>query len=611
MLLVHGPGGIGKTTLLEAFADVAAAAGWWCRSWTGADLAEHAADLGHLGDLAAGPGPRLLLVDGCDELPALARQLRSRVAQRLAAGNRLVVAVRKTPEMSWHRTGWDGHAQSLRLDALDPTSADELLHRRGLDDQAQRLAVLEWSGGHPLALALAADLVRDRPDTVHHLAVEPDLGGALVRHLLGDAADAHQQQVLAALAHAGELDEAALAAALPESDLRAAETWLRGLSFVHPHGSRLRVHDSVREVLSSAYAAADPERSVLIRRNLADHHLRRGLDRNPSALADLASLLRDQGVRAGLVGHRGREAQATGARPDEVEELLDLDDVAGANRDSLIRWFQEAPEHVAVTRDRRGELVGWVVAASVSTHPSWAAEDPVIGPWLEEARDRHPGDAFFVRAMVDRTWASDPTCALPPVLPAGQAWFARRLGIAAERYCFAAAYAGSGPATMAPNWLHASGHRPRSDLAIAGAAGVETWFADHGPGGLIAAAWRAVYADLGLAAPAELPVLDVEAAVRDALRNRRDPAALAANPLGRGVSPEARATHVLEVVAEATDRALSRGAHDEALRRLLELTFLGEDDPPMRMLLRELAVSRATYYRWLDEAIRRIARVIG
>ena len=111
------------------------------------------------------------------------------------------------------------------------------------------------------------------------------------------------------------------------------------------------------------------------------------------------------------------------------------------------------------------------------------------------------------------------------------------------------------------------------------------------------------------AAPADLPVLDIEAAVRDALRHHRDPAALAANPLARGEAMDSRAAHVRTPIAVATDRALPGQGHDAALRHLLELTFLGEEDPPMRLLLRDLAISRATYYRWLDEALGRIARV--
>ena len=609
MLLVHGPGGIGKSTLLETFAGVASAEGWSTHAWQAAELIEHEVHIGHLGELAASADRRLLLVDGCDRVPALMRQLRMRVGKRLAPGSRLVVASREPPEVTWHVQGWDAQAQALRVDALDEHDAAELLCRRGVVDSAHRATVVRWSAGHPLALALAADLLRDDPEAIHRLDVTPDLGGALVRHLLGGTASGQQHLTLAAVAFAGEIDEAALAAALPDHDARGLETWLRGLSFVHAHGSRLRVHDSVREILASAFLAADPERSVLIRRNLADHHLRRGLARDPAALADLAALLRDRQVRTSLVGGEGREAQATGATPEDVPELMRLVGGTTEGQGSLARWFEEAPEHVAVTRDQRGDLLGWVIACSVANHPVWVVEDPVVGPWLREAAASYP-DSFFVRALVDRTWLAEPEAVVPPVISAGQAWFARRLGIATERYCFAAASPELHGPVMPAAWLHRNGHRRYPGLDVrADGLNVETWFVDHGPGGLIAAAWRTVYAELGLAPPEGLPVVDVEAAVRDALRNCQDEAALAVNPLARGTTIHERAAYVRRALASATDRALSSGGHDKSLRRLVELTYLG-DDQPIRLTLRELAISRATYYRWLDEATRRIARVI-
>ena len=230
VLLVHGPGGIGKTTLLEAFAEGATERGWSSTIWTGADLPTTPWTSASWVTWLPDRDRASCWSTAATSSPALARQLRSRVAQRLSAANRLVVAARESPEISWHRTGWDGRAQSLRVEALEAVDAEELLCRRGLADAEHRATVLAWSGGHPLALALAADLLRDRPDAASTLAVEPDVGGALVRHLLGGSANGHQQQVLAVLAHAGDVDEAMLAAAVPDADPRSAETWLRGLS---------------------------------------------------------------------------------------------------------------------------------------------------------------------------------------------------------------------------------------------------------------------------------------------------------------------------------------------------------------------------------------------
>jgi hypothetical protein len=609
VLLVHGPGGIGKTTLLDAFAARAGALGWCVHHWTADQLVEFDVDVDELGEIAARPGRQVLIVDGCDDKAATWRQLRVRVGERLTVGNRLVVASRQPPEESWHASGWDRTASALGLGALGEADADDLVRRRGLDDERGRKRVLAWAGGHPLALALGADVVRSESAGSPCLELEPDVGGVVVKHLLGRPAHGASHRVLAAAALAPELDEATIAAAVPDVDPRWAEGWLRGLSFVKPQGSRLRIHDSVREVVAASYASAEPEAALSIRRNLADHYLRRGLAGEPRALIDISGLVRDPALRYGLGQEEGHRTQATAARPEEYDELMELSGYGPDQRDGVRRWFEEAPEHIVVARGPAGELVGWVLAATLSRHPAWVGEDPVLGSWFEYANDAHPGgDAFFPRDLVDLGNTAAP---VPATIAWGHAWFVQRMGISRERYCYAAARARSTPGAMQGAWLQATGHRRIPELTVGtGDEATECWFTDHGDGGLAALVWRVAYDDMGLTPPDELPLEDVEGAVRDALRGYHDDGALTVSPLARGAQPAQRAAHVRRVLDEGIAAAFGPRSHDRQLRRLLELTFL---DPVTGIgaITRELAVSRATYYRRLDEAVRRLAAVLG
>ena len=609
VLLVHGPGGIGKTSLLEVFASRAETLGWKVHHWTTEELVEFDVGIDDLGEIAARPGCHLLLVDGCDDKAATWRQLRVRVGGHLARGNRLVIASRQPPETSWHASGWDRAATALALGALGDEDADELLRRRGLDDEPGRRRVREWAGGHPLALALGADVVRAEADGAQRLELDADLGTVVVHHLVGHRPHGQARQVLAAAAFAPELDEATIAAAVPDVDPRWAEGWLRDLSFIQAHGSRMRIHDSVREVVAASYAAAEPEAALTLRRNLADHFLRRGLGGDPRALIDLSGLVRDPRLRYGLGQEQGRLTQATSARPEEYDELMELSAYRPDQRDGVRRWFEEAPEHIVVARGPAGELVGWVLAATLTRHPPWVREDPVLGTWFDHAREAHPGgDAFFPRDLVDLGNTAAP---VPATIAWGHAWFVQRMGISRERYCYAAARAVPTPGAMQGGWLQATGHRRIPELTVGtGDDTTECWFTDHGDGGLAALVWKVAYDDMGLTPPDALPVPDLVGAVRDALRGYHDVGALAGNALARGTDPVERASHVRRVIDEGIGGTFGPRPRDRELRRVLELTYLAPG-PGVGPITRELAVSRATYYRRLDEAVRRLAEGIA
>jgi len=609
VLLVNGPGGIGKTCLLDAFAERACGVGWAVHAWTAEQIAEFDVDVEELGEVAAQPGRHLLLVDGCDDRAAIWRQLRVRVGSRLSASNRLVVASRLAPQLTWHTAGWDRAADSLALGGLSDLDADELVLRRGLTVEPDRRRVVDWAEGHPLALALAADLVRAEKPGAVPFERDSDVAAVVIDHVVGSRAGATADRVLATAAMASDPDGPALAAALPDVDPEWAESWLRGQSFVRPYGSRLRVHDSVRGLIASAYEAADPDAALLIRRALADHYLRRGLDGEPRALIDLSGLVHDPALRHGLGQEEGRQTQASAARPEEFDELMELSAYSPHAREGVRRWFEEAPEHIVVARGPRGELVGWVLAATLRRHPDWVAEDPVLGPWIEHARERHPdGDAFFPRDLVDLGNTAAP---VPATIAWGHAWFVRRLGISGERYCYAAAHESPAPAAMHGEWLRATGHVRIPQLTVgSGPDATHCWFVDHGRGGLAALIWRLVYADLGLTAPAGLPILGADLAVREALRNLHDAGALARSPMARGSGVAQRAAYVRRSLDAAIEAAFGSAERDVELRRVLEVTYF-EPSGGAGARARQLALSRATYYRRLDEAIRRVADRLG
>ena len=68
------------------------------------------------------------------------------------------------------------------------------------------------------------------------------------------------------------------------------------------------------------------------------------------------------------------------------------------------RYFEEAPGRVTIVRDQDGAIAGYGVAVTPANAPSFAADDPVLGPRLRHAAERVPGGAAVVlRQAVDLT----------------------------------------------------------------------------------------------------------------------------------------------------------------------------------------------------------------
>lgn len=149
VLHVHGPGGVGKSTLLRRIAWDARSAGR-AVTWTdGRDL-----DIPEIG-----PGG-MLLVDEVDAVPADGL---TTLLGGLLTGAVAVLAGREPPPPVWRTDpGWRSVVRSVRPGNLDDADCRALLRLLGVPETAHDRA-LAFTHGHPLALALLADVADQAP----------------------------------------------------------------------------------------------------------------------------------------------------------------------------------------------------------------------------------------------------------------------------------------------------------------------------------------------------------------------------------------------------------------------------------------------------------------
>ena len=277
VILLHGPGGLGKTTLLHQFRNVAEEAdppipvGWVdCRRVQPEPDAVRAAVCRSLGIEGEAPLDKLVartdrfvvIFDTWDRMAALEPWFRDDFLPALPVGCLTILAGRNAPSPDWRRDpGWRELCEQIALRFLSRADAHTYLARRQVPE-IHRQAIIEFTLGHPLALSLAAATCLQQPDAAFQPASSPDLVAAVLGLFVEDVpSPAHRAALeISALVHTTTED--LLTAVLPfagHTDATGAApeaasapelfSWLRDLSMVESGPRGLFPHDLARRTL--------------------------------------------------------------------------------------------------------------------------------------------------------------------------------------------------------------------------------------------------------------------------------------------------------------------------------------------------------------------------
>jgi CheY-like chemotaxis protein len=369
---VHGLAGVGKTTLLHAFASDARAAGFATVEIDGhVTYATRGAFLAALtgspsdeppaldAAVAALDSPTLLVVDTFELLVPVDEWLCRLLIPALPEHARVVIAGRDAPAAHWRSYG--RLLCTVPLANLRPTDAVALLREQGVDAvTAPRINSI--ARGHPLSLQLAAGALRDRPG----LALEEIAAGTVGEELAGvylDGLDAKTRRALDAAALLRRATLTLLEVMLPDMDAADAFERLRQLPFVELGADGLLVHDTVREAAAALLRATDPQEYWRMRAAawaLLRAELRRVPGRDLSRYtADLLYLIDDRSVRSAFFAAARCEQHVVPARP---EDLAAIEELAGGDADLVRAWWERAPEAFRVTLEE-GEVAGFACLA--------------------------------------------------------------------------------------------------------------------------------------------------------------------------------------------------------------------------------------------------------
>lgn len=424
---VHGIPGIGKSTLLKAFAaearsggakvhlldcrEVEPTPGGFCDAL--ARVAEvPPADPEALGRRVAASGPVVLLaLDGFESFRLLDTWLRLNFVPTLPSNVRVIFAGRHRPAVGWSFGGWEKLVLNLPLAPLDPEDAVALLESADLPP-AQGLRIAEALHGHPLALRLAASVLAEQPDldlpdaTLHRVMSE------LTPIYLAEVEDAGTRRLLEGASVVRRITTPVLASMFTETEPEEAYRRLERLAFTEVVCDGLRLHDGVRDAIALTLRARDPDRHLDYRRGawqvLAEQASTAGHPELWRYTADMLYLIENPVVREAFFPSGTSQVAVENAHRRDGS---DIDAIAAAHEgrsaaDCLMRWWDRYPESFVVVRNADGGCDGFCTRFDPGeVERKVLAEDPVVSSWMSHLEsDPIPEGkrALFIRRWLHR-----------------------------------------------------------------------------------------------------------------------------------------------------------------------------------------------------------------
>ncbi len=606
-LFVHGPGGVGKTALLDAFWRAADGAGLnpVRLDMRGIEpspvgfMAALASELGlseegAVADALAARRRAVVLLDTFEVAAGLEDWLRERFLPAVPAGAVVVIAGRSPPGEGWRRDpGWLELLRVVSLRNLRPEEARQLLTGTGVAEGLHE-RLLALTHGHPMALWLLVEVLAQRREpeaTLPDLADEPHVVRALLEGFAAGVPTTRHRLALEVAARARFTTEDVLRAAMEGQDAGELFSWLCERSFVEISAYGAFPHDLAREVIDADLRWRDRGLSERLHRGIRRHVLARirstqGRE-HERAVADLIFLHRGNPVTSGFWDWQSfGQVYADALRTDDRPALLAMVERHEGPESAALAagWLERQPQAFVALRGDAGQPLG--VLGQIALHAA-SAEDLERDPgarrmWAHAQAHglRRSEEAIAVRFCLDRDAYQAPSASFNvATMRTLQEWLGRpRLA------WYYIAYADPDAGVPLMGYIDYQ-RTPEADFEVGGRH-YGVFARDWRRGG--AEGWLDLMAERGLGAvpdpvvpAAGAPLLalaqaEFAASVRRALRDLHDRASLAESPLlrcrvmaDRPCTPEELAALIGEAVA-----AVGEQPRGERLARALDRTYL-------------------------------------
>ncbi|WP_440072206.1 BTAD domain-containing putative transcriptional regulator [Streptosporangium sp. OZ121] len=421
VVYLHGPGGIGKSTLLAEARRRTAELNWLVIDGADIDPAPErflAILAGRIGcrpqlvaiaDELAGYGSGVLAIDGIERMQAMDAWLRLELLPMLPAEWTVVISGRNRPDHAWRTSPeWWGLMREIQLAPFEEAESTLLLQRLGVSP-ARVAPIRALCGGYPIALALGATVALD--DQAYSDSQQSLLSVAeRLVSLTRDGLSAEQRHGLEVVSVVRRITLPLLHALLEGEGLDAGQMWdfLCELPFVSVSHDGIRLHDMVRDSVAHVLGSRDPRRSASYRRR-AFAYLAREIASGHTArdqAVELFFLLGDPVTRSAFFPPAGNLHTVDRMRDhDETAiKLLLTEHVTYLEEGLINRWRERDPGAVLVSRGPNGDLAALgIVSRWRDIMRAGLTGDPVVAGVHDDLRRDPPGpdaDILLVRRLL-------------------------------------------------------------------------------------------------------------------------------------------------------------------------------------------------------------------
>lgn len=437
VLHIFGPGGVGKTSLLQEFARVCEQAETSAIYLDARNLEPapesflsalgFAMGLSALGSplqtLASQTSRQVILIDTYERLIPLDEWLREVFLPQLPENSLIVLAGRDSPTAAWRADpGWQTLVHLLPLPNLSPEESRLYLSKKQIP-AAQHQAVLDFTHGNPLALSLIADVFAQEHNFRFQPEAAPDVIKVLLERFIQKIPDSAHRMALESCALVRLTTEALLAEMLALSDVHALFEWLRELSFIELGRLGLFPHDLAREVLVAELRWRNPDWYAELHQRARTYYATRlgqtqGQEQH-RILFDYIFLHRDNpAVRPHFTWQENSSLLTDTLQETDQPALVRM--VAEHEGEASARlvsyWLARQPQGVLVLRDAEQQLAGFVmmVALHQASLEDLNADPATCAAWhyLQNQAPLRPGEG----AILFRFWmARDTYQAVSPI----------------------------------------------------------------------------------------------------------------------------------------------------------------------------------------------------
>ncbi|WP_406453181.1 ATP-binding protein [Streptomyces sp. NBC_01622] len=630
VIVLHGPGGMGKSALLQRFAAEARAMGRPVVSVDARTIDRSPAAFEAATAEVFVQDNAVLLVDDFERYRDMEEWIRDRFLPRLPAGALVVVAGRLAPDPLWKADlGWSEVLQVVPLRELGPSDAAALLGSQGVDPSSHA-ALLRFAAGHPLALRLAAEAATHDNTSTDEVFWAPlrTVVDRLLTHLVGKPPSSAHRRALEVCGHVADTTEELLRVALPDEDATELFAWLRQLSFMKSGPFGVCPYDVVRDALDSDFRWRDPERYKAMHRTVRRYLVERVREapekealraaREFNHIVSRAQWLREfQGDRDEGAVHEQP------MRPEDAPALIELTrEVEGEHNARVVaHWLQRQPEAFHVHRRcDTGQLLGFMAWLRIDElDDETRAADPVtaeawdlVSAMTPPRQGEHLGVARF---MVHEENHHRPS----------RSWDLVRMRIVFEllraKHCAWSCFVSAEPKFWAPLMTYMGMFQPPRQAVHADrgyglfchdwrAARVEEWA--EGIDARLLGGAPAVAAGKPKSRLTSLSREESDAAVREALRGWLDPGGLADNPLLRSrlveeLSEGDPVTALRDLICKAVQR-LNAHPRTRHLHEVLTATY--HSTSTQEAVARKLNLAFSTYRRHLARALDEVRETV-